>query len=253
MRRIGIIHIIIVLILTAFHTDQELNVSDGFESGKLSGIWNTERFLPGAVEFQTAVVESGKSAIKITLRPGDQLEEEKGTILERAELQESYKLISMEDSIYIYSFSLFLPGDFPVVSTRLVIAQWKQYCRSGKCGIDNPVIALRYESGEFYITLKTEPKKLILYSQKEDIRNKWLNFRFQLKFSRNPDGRIKAWLNDRDIINYSGVTAYSESYGYPDPGYFYFKMGLYRDHMDLPMTIYIDDYKKQKLPVAAQW
>jgi hypothetical protein len=46
------------------------------------------------------------------------------------------------------------------------------------------------------------------------------------------------------------VNAYPESAatGYTHPGRFYFKMGLYRDLMPEPMTIYIDEYRKKELP-----
>ena len=54
-------------------------------------------------------------------------------------------------------------------------------------------------------------------------------------------------MDNNEIIDYKGVTAYSETFGYPDPGNFYFKLGLYRDQMVQPMTIYIDDYKKQQI------
>jgi len=239
--------IILLIILPAWQSSRQVDVADGFETGTVSSIWGTWRFLPGAVEFQSACVRSGKRAIEITLRPGDQMADEKTTVLERAELTESSKLVSLEDSAYEYSFSLFLPRDFPVVPTRLVIAQWKQYCASGDCAIDNPVIALRYESGEFRVTLKTQPKTVTLYSQSEDIRGQWLDFRFRICFSRTRNGHVSASLNNRRIIDYTGTTAYSEDYGYPAPGYFYFKMGLYRDHMELPMTIYIDDYRKEQI------
>ena len=109
----------------------------------------------------------------------------------------------------------FLPEDFPVVPTRLVIAQWKQNCENGNCDPGNPVIALRFESGEFRITLQTGPQKTTLFSQNETILNKWLDFKFKIRFSRDPDGQIKTWLNNEEIIDYKGVTAYSEAYGYP--------------------------------------
>jgi hypothetical protein len=140
-----------------------------------------------------------------------------------------------------------LPQDFPIVPTRLVIAQWKQDCKSGDCIPENPVIALHYESGELNVTLQVGPKKIALYSRTEGIVNNWLDFRFEILFSRDQHGRIKAWLNDQQIVDYKGVTAYSKSYGYPTPGRFYFKMGLYRDKMEQPMAIYLDEYKKQQL------
>jgi hypothetical protein len=74
------------------------------------------------------VVTAGKGAVKIILRPGDQIAQEKGSELERAVLEESRRLWSVEDSAYAYSFSVFVPPEFPIGSTRLVIAQWKQFC-----------------------------------------------------------------------------------------------------------------------------
>jgi hypothetical protein len=74
-----------------------------------------------------------------------------------------------------------------------------------------------------------------------------MDFKFQIWFSRSQNGIINATLNKKIIIDYKGVTAYTDMYGYPYPGKFYFKMGLYRDRMVQPMTIYFDDYQKQQL------
>ena len=54
------------------------------------------------------------------------------------------------------------------------------------------------------------------------------------------------------MVDYKGVTAYPEnvSTGYASPSLFYFKMGLYRDVMAEPMTIYIDEYSKRQLPAT---
>lgn len=242
-----IIGVLIMFFLTSCHSNIQTEVMDSFESDIPDGIWTRDKFIPGAFEIQSDYVRSGKSAAKLILHQGDQIEEEKGTILERAELREPKKLMSQENLNYSYSFSIFLPPDFPIVPTRLVIAQWKQSCESGTCDPNNPVIALRYESGEFRITLQAGPEKITLYSQQETIINYWLDFKFNIRFSRNQDGCILAWLNGKEIINYEGMTAYSQTYGYPAPGNFYFKIGLYRDQMPQTMTIYIDDYKKQQL------
>lgn len=236
---------LLILTASACNSDKILDITDGFESNELSHIWRSDKFVPGALDFQSKIVRSGKSAAKITLNPGDQINNEKGTILERAEIMEASKFTSIENSTYLYEFSLFLPADFPVVPSRLVIAQWKQKCRANDCDPDNPVIAVRYASGELDITLQTGPNKTILYSQTDDIRDKWLDFKFQICFSRQERGRIIASMNDQRIIDYTGITAYTEDYGYHSPGYFYFKTGLYRDKIDQSMTIYIDDFNKR--------
>jgi hypothetical protein len=233
--------------LAAGAAAREIEVHDGFESGELSSIWSRWRFLPGDLEMQSERARSGRQSVRITLHPGDQMEDEKGTVLERAELMESPKLAASEEAAYEYSFSLFLPKDFPIVPARLVLAQWKQYCESGSCGIDNPVIALRYESGRLYLSLKTDPRKRTLFSEESEVRGRWLDFRLLVRFSRTRLGRICAWLNGSRIVDYEGVTAYSKEYGYPSPGYFYFKMGLYRDRVDRVMALYIDDYCKKTL------
>lgn len=248
MKNTIIVLIFLFLSMNAYSQSNRLTeIRDNFESDSLSTLWSNDKFLPGAVEFQSEHIRSGKKAIKITLRGGDQIEEEKESIFERAELKELKKLCSQEDSLYAYSFSLFLPEDFPNVKTRLVIAQWKHNCQSGNCDPDNPVIALRFVSGELCVTLQTGPERRTLYRLSEDVLNKWMDFKFQIRFSRNQNGIINASLNNKTIIDYKGVTAYTENYGYPYPGKFYFKMGLYRDRMVQPMTIYFDDYQKQQL------
>jgi hypothetical protein len=242
-----IIVVATIVIISSCSSGKLSQISDNFESDSLSENWSADKFIPGALEIQSAYVRSGEKAAKLILHQGDQIEEEVGTNLERAELREPKKFMAVEHKNYSYSFSIFLPADFPIVPTRLVVAQWKQNCQSGNCDPDNPVIALRYESGEFRITLQSGPNKMTLYSLKDEIRNKWIDFKFNIRFSRNEDGQIMALLNKNEIINFKGVTAYTHAYGYPDPGNFYFKIGLYRDQMVQPMTIYIDNYVKQEI------
>lgn len=227
-------------------------VYDGFENPELGSQWETKRFLPGAVVIQSSVVRAGTRSAGITLRSGDQIPQERGTKLERAELQESEWWWSGEESASAYSFSLFLPRDFPIVPTRLVIAQWKHRCPVEHCTPDNPMLAIRYQGGEMLITKQVTPQIEILYRTRGDIRNRWLDFRFEIRFSRGQGGRIKAWLGGRQIIDHQGATAYPEAGGYTGPGLFYFKTGLYRDQMPEPMTIYVDEYRKQPLPAGVR-
>jgi hypothetical protein len=238
-----------LLILSSISCRAGVDVSDGFEAPTLSKSWSTRKFAPGAAEIQSKVARTGKSALKITLREGDWTEANDypgGPILERAELEESPALWAEEDKTYAYSFSIFLPQDFPIVPTRLVIAQWKQRCPQEACTPSSPVIAIRYSAGELRIT--TGPGSATLYRTEEEVRNRWLDFRFQIRFSGGERGRIKAWLNTWQVVDYTGATKYSAQGGYPSRNRFYFKIGLYRDRMPEPMSIYIDDYRKQQPP-----
>jgi len=224
-------------------------IYDGFEDKELSKIWGTSRFESGAVEIQSDIVRMGNRAVKITVKSKDKFESNKGKAkdTERDEIREDKSLWAKEDEGYEYSFSVFLPKDFPVVRTRLVISQWKHHDELNSAIVDNPLIALRYSSGKFRITLQTTEEKNTLFETKEDIRGKWIDFKFHIKFSRLPSGLLRVWMNKKKIIEYKGVTAYNKKQGYPLPGRFHFRMGLYRDLMDIPMTAYFDEYHKRPL------
>jgi len=232
---------------------QRIDVYDGFETPGLSKAWETTGFVPGGVTMQTEIARSGRSALKIVVHSRDKFEAgiNGDNDSERAELKEARRLMSKENVTYEQSFSVFFPTDFPIVRTRLVIAQWKQQCpERGNCENDCPVVSIRYASGVLKITHQTGAVQKSLFKVNDDLRGKWIDFRFQTRFSTNANGRILAWLNDRQVVDYTGVNAYPESAatGYPIPSRFYFRMGLYRDVMAEPMTIYIDEYRKSQLP-----
>jgi len=190
-----------------------LDVYDGFETTSLSKVWDTDRFVPGAVEMQTNIFRAVHGAAKITVHANEKFEAgiNGNKDNERAELLEARKLTSKENVAYEHSFSMFIPTNFPVVPVRLVIAQWKQNCPDGgNCSDDSPVVAIRYVAGVLKITHQIGPHQTTLFETKEELRGKWLDFKFQICFSTNENGRIKAWLNDKAVVDYKGVNAYPE-------------------------------------------
>jgi hypothetical protein len=223
---------------------------DGFEES-LSDIWKKTKLEAGAVEIQSEIVREGKGAAKITIHKGDKAEEGYGNVKtsERAELLERKELGPEEGKSYSYSFSVYVPEDFPIVPTRLVLAQWKQEDEDDEASVTNPVLALRYVNGELFITLQTSEweNRTSLFSTKEEVIGKWIDFSFDLKFTRAEFGFVKVKMNKKTIVDYKGVTAYSEEQGYPKKSNFYFKMGLYRDSMDESMTAYFDEFRKEEL------
>jgi hypothetical protein len=232
-----------------------VDVYDAFETRKLSDLWSTDRFARGAVTMQSEFVRAGRGAAKVVVHSQDKFEAgingNKDT--ERAELLEAEKLVSKEDTTYEYSFSMLIPADFPIVPTRLVIAQWKQDCSGHpNCSDDSPVIAIRYVSGQLTITHQIGLHRTILFETGESLRGKWTDFRFRIRFSSHGRGLLQAWINGKQVVDYRGVNAYPENAttGYRNPSLFYFKMGLYRDVMAEPMTIYIDEYRKRQVPSA---
>jgi hypothetical protein len=239
----------VCMLFISYVATAQLPVADGFEGKTLSKLWDTTRLVPTALSIQRQIVHSGHSALKITLHEGEKYEagNDSSKESERDELMEARKLVGKEGNSYEYAFSMFIPKDFPIVPTRLVIAQWKQYCGQGICEDDSPVLALRYSSGALQVTIQIGPHRNVFYETKDDIRGKWINFKFQTRFTRTDTGYVKAWINNKQVVDYKGKTCYSAERGYGPISYFFFKMGLYRDKMTEPMSIYIDDYSKKQL------
>jgi hypothetical protein len=88
-----------------------------------------------------------------------------------------------------------------------------------------------------------------LFEAATDLRGKWTGFRFRLRFTPHETGVVQAWIDERQEVDYHGPTAYAgnDATGYAKPSHFYFKIGLYRDVMAQPMTIYLDEYWKKQL------
>jgi hypothetical protein len=233
----------------AWMLHRPVHTKDDFEQPGLSSVWIALRMVPGAFSIQNEIVRNGHSAARITVRSNDRFEaaSDSGAANERDELMEAPRFWSQSGRTYEYSFSLYLPHDFPIVDTRLVIAQWKQLCEwPGGCRPDNPVLAVRYVSGVLSITRKTDAGEVTTYTSHGEMRGRWLDFRFVTRFSQDSDGAIDGWMNAQRIAQYRGVTAYRAARGYPAHGFFFFKMGLYRDLMQQPMTIYLDDFRKDQ-------
>ena len=232
----------------ATHTvlsDTRTAIHDGFEHETLSAIWSDQRIEAHAFEVQSQIVRSGQHAAKITLRSGDKANPGNDLDLpnERDELQEVKTLHAQEEDTFEYRFSVYLPDDFPLVPTRLVLAQWKQNCPRGTaCNTFSPVIALRYQNGKMFLTLQTDANRTTLWQTTKDLRAQWLDFRFTIRFSRFDHGIVQVYLNDKAIVQYQGKTSYIDKHY--DTNTYYFKIGLYRDQMPEPMVIYIDDYSK---------
>jgi hypothetical protein len=206
---------------------------------------------------QSEVVRAGHGAVRITLHPRDVFEPgaDGDTVSERDELLEASRLTSRENIAYEYSWSMYLPVDFLIAPVRLVVAQWKQDCSgTALCSNDSPVLAVRYVDGVLRITQSFgRSEKTVLYEEKRDLRGHWLDLRFQVRFTPQANGFVRVGLDGKQVVNFTGATANPENTatGYPTPGFYYFKMGLYRDVMPQPMTIYLDEYRKKQLPSDA--
>jgi hypothetical protein len=201
---------------------------------------------------QSSFARAGHGAVKPTLRSRDTFEagQNGNADSERDELLEAGNLTSKEDATYEYTWSMFIPMDFPIVPVRLVVAQRKQHCNgdSNPCSDDSPVPAVR-TSGASCALRDINHENSVLYEEKRDLRLQWLDLRFEVCFMPRQTGRVKAWLDGQQVVDFTGVTANPKTAttGYTSPGFFYFKMGLYRNVTLQPMTISLDEYRKRQI------
>jgi Polysaccharide lyase len=216
-------------------------VVDGFETGTLGPLW-TPRAEPGRITVQRDVVRSGAFALRLEVREGDVAGVGgDGEATERAEIQ----LAPPEQWAHFgetheYAFSMYVPPDFPIVDVRLVTGQWKQTCNV--CSNNrSPIVAQRYRGGQLRMTIETSQGRRTIYRHPEPIQGRWLDLRYRIRFHLT-DGAVAAWLNGVQVVDYRGPLGFGD-----DPPDVYFRLGLYRNRMPQPMTIYFDDFRKERL------
>ncbi|MCD6049657.1 MAG: hypothetical protein K0Q55_1060 [Verrucomicrobia bacterium] len=218
--------------------DPPLPLFDGFEGETITNFWRagdagSGRYAPGAVSVTTNRARSGRQSVQITVRQGDiQQEGGDGEPNERAELDSGKLLLSQERW---YGFSFQIPEGFPIVSTRLVMAQWKQGGVNG-----GPLIAQRYRSDRHHLTIRDwkdddgDRKEYPLPAIKP---GRWNDMIYRIRLSPTKDGLVEVWMNGERVVSHRGPTSSAAG-----EGDVYNKVGLYRDRMAQPMTIYFDNY-----------
>lgn len=217
------------------------SVADGFESGAVGPLWRTHRVKSGSATVQGEIVHSGAYALQLELHQGDMAGRGGGgEATERAEIQEADGLWARFGESHEYGFSMYLPPDFPIVDTRLVIGQWKQACQD--CSKNrSPIVAQRFRGGVFFVTIETSQGRKIIYQHRQSILGQWLDLRYRIRYEWS-EGAVTMWLNGGRVAEYRGPLGYPD-----DPPEVYFKFGLYRDRLSQPMTIYFDDYRKARV------
>ena len=213
-----------------------------FESGTLQG-WNTRRLAKEySVKLVTDIVRKGKYAARFEVRQGDKIYN--GSF--RAEIKDKFNAPIGKD--LWYGFSTYIPASFPTHDNRCVIAQWngEPDTEVEENADRSPPLAIRFIKGALRITLrhhsdkimKENGKEIILYEQKDFPRDKWNDFVLNINFTHSNKGFVKAWLNAKQIVNYSGPVGYNDDKG---P---YFKMGLYRNDVPETYVIYHDEFRR---------
>jgi hypothetical protein len=211
-----------------------------FESGDFSG-WIKKFAASYSGQIVRMPVRRGKYAARFELRAGD----DTGDGI-RAEVKEMY-CAPLGREIW-YSFSTFIPQDFPIVETPTVITQWHASEDSGEgLAARSPVLAHRYANGDLVIDSRFSRQKTqrandgiskVLYKHVNFPRGMWHDFLYRIRWSYLPDGLVECWLDGKQIIAYKGPVGYNDDNG---P---YFKFGLYHHDGISPFIIYHDEYSR---------
>ena len=204
--------------------------------GALGAIWQLHRVRSDGLAFVTDPTGAPRRVLAITLKPGDMAGDGGGT--ERAELSEANAVHLPTGTDVWYAFSLYLPPDFPVQDRRLVIGQWKQDC--GDCvAAHSPAVANRYRGGVFAITIDTAAGRRTLFEDRAEFRGRWHRLVYRLRIVPSPDGLLRAWLDARPVVDYQGPLGFAD-----DRDSVYFKIGLYRDPLGVPMTLLVAGFRR---------
>lgn len=232
--------------VTAHSWGQDISLRDDFESETLSPIWTTQKLANSALRHISSPTRTDHGAIEVSVFPGAQTETGgDGQLTERAELREAPDVRLRMGMESWYAFSFFLPSDFPIVETRLVIASWKQSFK--KPSKDrSPIVSLRYMGGELRVDVARDRGKRTVFKEKIDLRDQWVDMIFHIipkaskKVPKNfKDGILQVWKNGNQIVDYQGALGFTD-----DEDEIYFKLGLYRDHMQIPMRTIYDRFRR---------
>ncbi|MEE4194137.1 MAG: polysaccharide lyase [Anaerolineae bacterium] len=213
--------------------------SDSFESERINRYWTTTWWSrDGGVD--DAVAIDGENALRVVVQQGDHpLFGKSGQATERSELNERHRHAVGQD--VWYSFSVYVPEDFPIQDTRLVMGQWKQTAIF-LWKKHSPAVAQRFRDGRFQITINNDSGRQYLFEEgtAEDpaLVGEWTSFVYHIRFDKGENGRLEVWMNGEQVIDYTGQIGYRG-----DLNTSYFRLGLYRDTMNTPMTVYYDEVK----------
>ena len=239
INRLGIILILGFFYVTTPSHGDEIFLKDDFDAPPLSPIWITPNLSKNALRHITAPARTGKGAVEIRLFSGAMAQTGRdGQLTERAELREAPGVRLTMGMESWYAFSFFMPLDFPIVENRLVIVQWKQsFLESYKDR--SPIVSLRYMGGKMRIDVVRDRGKRKLFNQPADLRNRWVDMIFRIKPITGKNGILQVWKDGVRIVDYRGPIGFKD-----DEEEIYFKFGLYRDHMKIPMRIIFDRFRR---------
>ncbi|GEM_PF-2689061 len=207
---------------------------DDFESSSIASFWlpgdyGSGLYVSGAIKVSTNYARTGSNSVQITIHQGDiERPGDAGTRVERDELDSGHFPLRGREAWY--GFSFLIPENFPILDNRLVISSCKQ------SDVSRPLTAQRFRNGKHTLTVESQGLKKE-YRLPPLPLGKWVDMIYHARYSAEQDGIFQVWMNGKQVVSYSGPLADRDA-----KNAFYHKIGLYRDCIPEPMTIYFDNY-----------
>ncbi|MBN2628150.1 MAG: heparin lyase I family protein [Spirochaetales bacterium] len=232
----GSLFFLSLLLLSCVSSDESVRL-DGFETPRIDRkLWSSTWWVS-----RSSGTDEGK--LRVTVSEGDRrLYGKSGQSTERCELVERHR--HELGRVLTYRFRLHVPREFPVADIRLVAGQWKQ--TSWRLWEKHsPLLAQLYRKGVFSLTLNNDGGRTILYEtgtpEEPALYGGWTDFVYKIRMSRDNSGRIEVWIDGEKTVEFTGQVGYGG-----DGRTGYFRLGLYRDTMVEPMTVYFDDFSVEE-------
>lgn len=206
-------------------------VKDNFENSLHSTFWSLKRIESKDISFSKEIRRNGNYSLRVTINPGDKLERN----TERSEISEKNSHYLPLNTNVVYKFSVFFPKDFLISSNRFVFAQLKQKSFSS----ESPFISLRYSSGILNFQIQYDGIKKN-FKKKLDLRGKWSDFKIEYELKDNGKGYTNLYINNILFKSYKGKLGHKK-----ENDLVYFKMGIYRDCIDLSQILYFDKFTRE--------
>ena len=228
----GIVPAVLIATLCAAPAGAMNLIDETFDSGTLESTeWS--RSLDGSgrnmsLSFTTDPAREGHKAVKLTLEVPD-----RNFSVLRNELQLRNPNPSIGDTgkEYTYTFSQFVPQDWPTSDLPIEVAQFHVEGEEGEAG-RGPVLAFLIVDGKYKITQRWSNKRIV---RPEDTgkashftslaKDQWTDWRVNVRWSwgdpDEPEGFLRIWKNGTLVVNETGPNCYN------DRASRYFKWGLY--------------------------
>ncbi len=197
-------------------------------------IWSLKRIESGRYSYTNYL---DTPAIKIDIQKSDrQATDTFGKIGERSEISETPSILLPHGPDVWYGFSFCFPSDFLTIDNRTVVAQLKQYTQSP----ESPFWSLRYQNGVLIcqITGQDLPQS-IKFKLEGEWRGQWHRALLNYQLGKDKQGYMNMWLDDQPFAQHQGSMGYT-----PTEDLTYFKMGLYRDQVEEPQSVYFSNFRR---------